>query len=463
MKLVHKFLLVGLGTFILSLVGLYNGYPLVYSDTGTYIYSGFDVFVPFDRPITYGLFLKLFSFRYSAWFVILFQNFISAFVILECLKVFFNDYKKLKIIFPITLLFLVVLTGIGWYSNQLMPDFFAPLVILTYFTLLLRKKISILPKTILILILIYGLITHFSHLMIGGVLAILSVSAKLIYKEKLVEISLKRVVFISSIVLSAWLILPIINYIVEKKYTLSEGSHVFLMGHLVDTGILDNFLKENCAKPSYKNCRLCAFKDSLPKEATSFIWSGDILNKTGGWKNSKTEYDKIISATLTEPKYLFNHLFKSFSYGLIQLTDNQIGHGLSAYNEGSAPYGQIHWRFYNELNNYLNSRQNKWNGLNLHIETINNYNTILLIISLSIVILIFTSSSFLYLENTTKIFLIFVLIAIISNSFITAGLNSPYGRLQTRVVWLLPFSISILLLKNYKTIAKSIYTKISAK
>lgn len=463
MKTLNEIPLLGLGTLILSIVGLYNGYPLVYSDTGTYIYSGFDMFVPFDRPITYGLFLKFFSFKYSAWFVILFQNLLTSFVILECLKVFFDDYAKLKKVYPLILLFLVLLTGIGWYSNQLMPDFFAPLTIISYFTLIVRKKIAPLPKTILILILLYALISHFSHLMLGVVLVIISIGSKLFLKEWLKEISLKRILFIGTFVLSGWLILPAINYLVEEKFTLSKGSHVFLMGHLVDTGILSEFLKDNCSKPEYLDCSLCKYQDSLPDDAASFIWSGEILDKTGGWENSKDEYDKIITATLKQPKYIFSNVYKSFTYGMIQLTDNKIGHGLSSYNKGSAPYGQIHWRFPNELNNYLNSRQNKWNGANLNLEALNTYHSIFLILSIFIVLLIFTSSKYLIMDSSTTIFLIFVLIAIISNSFITAGLNSPYGRLQTRVIWLLPFSIIIIMIKNYKLIANNVYNKIFTK
>src|SRR5690554_3684288 len=81
-----------LGTVILSIVGLYNGYPLVFSDTGTYIYSGFDLFIPNDRPIAYGLLLRLFSLKLSAWFVILFQNLLTAFVVYLTLKSF--NFKK---------------------------------------------------------------------------------------------------------------------------------------------------------------------------------------------------------------------------------------------------------------------------------------------------------------------------------------------------------------------------------
>ncbi len=459
-KTFNRVVPLGIGTLILSIVALYNGYPLVYSDTGTYIYSGFDIFVPFDRPITYGLFLKFFSFKYSTWCVILFQNLLTAFVVWECLKVFFDDPIKLKKIYLFTLLFLVLFTGVAWYSNQLMPDFFAPLTIISFFTLITRKKISLLPKVILILILLYASISHFSHLMIGVLLVILSVGFKLFFKEKFKAISLKRILFIGTLVLSSWVILPGINYLVEKKITISKGSHVFLMARLADTGILGEFLKENCSTPQFEDCTLCQYKDSLPHDAASFIWSGEIFKNTGGWENSKDEYTKIIIATLKRPKYLFANIYKSFFYGMIQLTDNEIGHGLSAYNEGSAPYGQISWRFHNELNNYLNSRQNKWNGANLNLDLLNTLHLLLIILSLFIFLLLTTSSIYAKLDLTTKIFLIFVIIAIVINSFITAGLNSPYGRLQTRVVWLFPLALIITIVKNYTIIAKTIYNKV---
>ena len=88
MKKIKLIIHLGIGTLILSLIGLYNGYPLVYSDTGVYIASGLKEFVPVDRPIGYGLFIKLFSFNYSLWLVVAFQNLITAFVLYELLKTF---------------------------------------------------------------------------------------------------------------------------------------------------------------------------------------------------------------------------------------------------------------------------------------------------------------------------------------------------------------------------------------
>lgn len=457
MKKFNPYLIIGVGALLLSIIGLYNGYPLVYSDTGTYIYSGFDKFIPYDRPIAYGLFLRFFSFNYSAWFVIIVQNIITSFVIYETFKLFEFTKARLTQLFLGTILFLVFFTGIGWYTNQLMPDFLVPISVLIIFILILKSDRNYPVFILLSFILVFSLISHFSHLLIGTSIVLVVLFCRLIFRHKFSIFRLKRTLVVSIVVLSVWLFLPTLNYIIERQFILSKGSHVFLMSHLNDTGILKKFLDENCNSPEFKNCKLCQFKDSLPNDAASFIWSSCIVDSCGGWLGSKEEYSKIISATLTRPKYLFMNAYRSASYGLIQLTRNDIGSGLSAYNEGSAPYGQIHWRFNSELNNYLNSKQNKWDGVELKFDVLNRINFVVLIACLLFFILIFASSVFLKIAPKALLFILFVAMAIIANSFITAGLNCPYERYQARIVWLLPFAVIVILAKNYSIFFKTIY------
>jgi hypothetical protein len=456
MKIIKTLLVLVIGTLILSIIGLYNGYPLVHSDTGTYISSGFNSFIPNDRPVTYGLFIRLFSFNYSLWFIIIFQNFITAFVIYEVLKTMDLNKERFIYYYLSVLTFLVLFTGIGWYSNQIMPDFFAPISILIIFVLLKKEKISLSIRVVLYLILIYSLISHLSHLMIGSVLILLVVILKYTLKQRYFDIPVKRIINVLIIVCSSWIILPGINYLVEKKFILSKASHVFIMAHLNDTGILEKFLKENCSDKEFEGCKLCHYKDSLPNTLASFIWSTNILENTGGWLNSKEEYNKIIAATLKQPKYLFLNIFKSFNYGLIQLTKNEIGQGLSPYLKGSPPYGQINVRFHDELNNYLNSRQNKWKGGTLRMNTLNTFNLIILMSSLFIIIYLFATPVLSKLDSKTVTFLLFVILAIIINSFVTAGLNSPTERFQARVIWMLPLALIILVSKNFDLIIKAV-------
>lgn len=453
----HKTIPLFIGTIILSTIVFYNGYPLVYSDTGTYIFSGFDSFIPNDRPIIYGLFLKFFSFKFSTWLVVFTQNMLTAFVILETIKLFNLKNYLVNRTYYFSLLFLVLFTGVGWYSNQLMPDFLAPLSILIVFILLTRKKVLDIPGIVLVATLLLSLTSHFSHLLICSFIVILLISTKLIFANLLKPISLQRIWLVSLLIIAGWLILPTINYTLERKFILSKGSHVFLMAHLNDTGILEKFLNENCENPDFKNCKLCEIKDSLPNNLADFIWDGNTLEKTGGWIDSKEEYKKIIYATLTSHKYLLQNIYRSATYGFIQLTKNEIGQGLSAYNEESAPYGQIHWRFHDELNNYLNSKQNKWNGNDLNFEKINLIHLIILISSLFILFFLFASPALISsIDNNTKKFIVFIILSIIISAFITAGLSSPCERFQARVVWLIPFSIIILFVKNFKIIIKSL-------
>gem|GEM_PF-3661669 len=53
-----NFILIVAGACLLLWTPLHNGYPLIYSDSGTYIFSGALSYAPSDRPIGYGLFIR---------------------------------------------------------------------------------------------------------------------------------------------------------------------------------------------------------------------------------------------------------------------------------------------------------------------------------------------------------------------------------------------------------------------
>src|SRR5438105_15945017 len=61
--IIRHVLYYSVGTLILLAPALYDHFPLIYADLGTYIRSGFMTETPVDRPITYGILLRLFSFN----------------------------------------------------------------------------------------------------------------------------------------------------------------------------------------------------------------------------------------------------------------------------------------------------------------------------------------------------------------------------------------------------------------
>jgi hypothetical protein len=71
----NKVLYYVLGTLILCLGALYNTYPFINGDTSVYITSGIENYVPYERPIFYGYFLKITSLTQSLWLTALAQAF----------------------------------------------------------------------------------------------------------------------------------------------------------------------------------------------------------------------------------------------------------------------------------------------------------------------------------------------------------------------------------------------------
>src|ERR1035438_10265303 len=112
--------------FILSVIALIspaisNKYPWAYSDTGTYIWSGYDSFVPLDRPIVYGLFIRNIPVSSTLWSVVIMQAIFVTTIVLICFKNLIKFRLNYLATF-LTILFLSFTTGLSNYVSQIMPD-----------------------------------------------------------------------------------------------------------------------------------------------------------------------------------------------------------------------------------------------------------------------------------------------------------------------------------------------------
>lgn len=442
------------GAMILQVIAFYNSYPLIYSDTGTYLYTGFDLFVPKDRPILYGLFIQWFSLKKSLWLVVLTQNLFTSFLIFEVICLFVK--KRQSDFFFVTISLLVIGTSIGWYTNQIMPDFFAPLLILSWVWLLFYNDHSLLKKGLVWLLFIVANCTHFSHLFLSSLLIIIIVLAQIspirkVLRERFV-FQVKHLFNVGLLVVLSWVVIPLTNASFNGGFTISKGSHVFLLAHLNEKGILKDILNKHCDSGKLEGCSLCEEKDNLPQDIDNFIWSGDFLERHGGWENSQEQFGKIISISLKEPKFLIANLYYSALYGVSQLAQVETGEGLTSYVEHSAPYGQIAWRFPHELNAYMNSKQNKYGGVNMKFETLNIFHISLILASLFFLFYITRNATQLKISNTHIALIYLVILGVICNSMVTAGLSAPYSRYQSRVIWLIPFISFIMFWLHHKNL-----------
>lgn len=397
----------------------YNGYPLVNPDAATYLASGFIPETPIDRPITYGLLIRLFSLNgFSLWTVVFAQALLLAWSVTSIIKQFVgNRYYVYSVLI---ICFLSFCSGLPWLASQVQPDVFTPIAILCIARLFIggcskAQRIGI-----------YSLFTisvavHMSHpLIMGGtVLCVYLLQGIVARGQKWVH-----AIPISLFVLS-------FACLAAMGAALSKSKHVFLMASLVEKGVVKKYLNDNCAAGSYK---LCAYQNQLPPTLSEFMWASySPLYKVGDWSGSKKEFNGIISDILTTPKYLLPFLQASASVACRQLATFAMGDGNTVFLPASVLSQRITTYIPREGMQFQSSRQNR--GMLLQVFALPSIISFWFV-ALSLLVLMG------YIRHMPPPFYLLVLTciaAILIHTADTAIFSCLQDRYGCRVMWLLPF------------------------
>ncbi|AIZ62855.1 hypothetical protein PK28_02640 [Hymenobacter sp. DG25B] len=432
-----------LGALVLISAGLYNGFPLVTSDTGTYLNSALELSVPDDRPITYGLWTLATGLRSSLWLVIFAQGLLLAWLLWRCMVAFVPRLQhpagRLGLLLAATWL-----TGVSWYCSQLMPDIFTAVGMLALALLLLTRP-ALPERLALLAILLLAAIMHSSNLL-SLLLTVLSVGA-VGWQQRLFRRGvLQRASWLLAlaVTLAGWVMLPGLHLAFGGSGEISKASPAFLMARLSETGVLEKFLHENCGPQN--QYKLCAFQNDLPNDAMLFMWDANSpLQRTGGWNANRDEYRHIIRQILLSPRYYPLLVSESIQATLRQLTHVGYGDGLTPFRENTSPYWKVGGYTPYELKEYMSSLQNR--GL-LDFKSLNErVYTVHLLALLAIGWLVLGAGRARVAPAAVGLVLVCGA-GLVSNAFVTGSLANVLDRLQGRVSWLLPW-VALLLLAQY--------------
>ena len=241
------------GAVILVSAACYNGFPTVYSDTSTYLASGFELGTPFDRPITYGLFLRLASLDgFSMWPIVLLQGLIVSYLIwLTCAWLLRSASVKLHLL---VIAALTICLSLSWVVSQIMPDIFTPIMVLA-FILLTSGSLQRGNKALVFVIYTVSCCMHLSHPLYGFGLIVIA-----LLMHAFLARSMRRVIDVRSLIILLGLTGA---SILSMGAAMSKSRSIFFMGAMAEHGILKTFLDEKCPT----DYRLCALKDSIPARA----------------------------------------------------------------------------------------------------------------------------------------------------------------------------------------------------
>jgi len=433
-----EFFPVILGALLLGLAAWQNMYPLVYSDTGTYIVSGLNGVVPNDRPLLYGLFLRHTSMRTTMWLSLIAQLLIVSSVLFAFVKSMFTDLKYRSIFYGLTTI-LVFFTAISIKTSTLIPDAFTPLVILCS-VILWKRPSSILLRIWFSVIMIFCLSVHHSHMIILLLALLLFALYAWIHLRKPMLHELRRAIFFMPVLVSSLLLTPTINYVFSGDFYSNRSGGIFTIGRIADTGVLEEYLKENCDRLPYE---ICQYKDELRLD---FLWNDKSpLYKMGGWQQPRDEYEAIVFDIITTPKYFARLAAKIFpdmivqfcSFGIDRFPEN------AQYGVDTAPYYALRDVYSSELPHYLASNQNTGR---LHYGSINARQEFFAVILLLMFIAVMASSARKFLQPMKNLLLL-IFFYTISNAVVCAAFSIPNPRYQTRVFWLLPLIFMMTIIK----------------
>ena len=169
------------GAIFLCAPALYNYFPFIYADTGSYLVSGFEHQPSVIRAMTYGLFVRHICLMESLWLVILVQALFVSWMIHAFMRHFFEKYKPIYALAGIA--FLSMTTSIGICTGMLMPDFLAPLMILSFIILVLSPKKDTFSFSVCYIFIWLSLACHHSHAYIFLIMLILLSAVVLLFRK----------------------------------------------------------------------------------------------------------------------------------------------------------------------------------------------------------------------------------------------------------------------------------------
>jgi hypothetical protein len=276
---------------LLMAPALWNGFPLIFPDTGGYLDRPVLGTLGMGRSALYGLFLYA-GIPFSFWPNALLQSALMIWLIVLTLRAHHlggRPWLALGIV-----MMLSMGTSLPWFSGQLLPDILFPAAVLAIYLLsfaqvtLARWERFILAAVIVVAIP--------SHMAAAGMCVAIIAALWLLPRIKSLALPKPRLWLAAGSVAAGIALCPVSNFAITGNFAFTPGGGSFLFGRLIEDGIVARYLGEQCPDSAL---RLCDFKATLPDTADGWLWDDDSpFRILGTWKGLGDEESTITRATL---------------------------------------------------------------------------------------------------------------------------------------------------------------------
>jgi hypothetical protein len=288
---------------------LWNGFPLIFPDTGGYLERPLLGTLEMGRSALYGAFL-LAGAPLSFWPNIAIQALVMAWLIVVVLRAHGLARPALALGIVVAL---ALTTSLPWFASQLMPDVFFPAGVLAIYLLVFHSTtLRAAQRAALVILIIFAVASHMA--LLGLALGLLVVLL-LLHAFPIIRVPTPAAGVPGLALALGLLIAPLSNLAITGKFSFTPGGASFFFNRLVEDGIVTRYLDKKCPDPTL---RICAYRADISTGYDDWLWKNDTpFWKLGGWQGYSDEQRRIILATLVSDPLA--HLTTAVRATLLQL------------------------------------------------------------------------------------------------------------------------------------------------
>jgi hypothetical protein len=305
--------LAGLLAVTLTLVpALWNGFPILFPDTGGYLARPINGTLELGRSALYGALLAA-GLPSKFWLNVIAQAALVVWLIALTLRS--HGLDRPAILLGLVAV-LAVATGMPWYAGTLMPDILLPAAVLALYLLTFRAETcGPFTRAGLIATITIAIASHMGTLAVCMALVICLALLKLLRLRPFDRLPQIRLKLAGAAVAGGIALALVSNFAIAGKFAFTPGGESFLFGRLVQDGIVARYLEDRCPDPGIA---LCPYRNDLPATAEEWLWApGNPIGELGGWRGYASESRRIILDTLR--MYPLQHAIEATTTTLEQL------------------------------------------------------------------------------------------------------------------------------------------------
>lgn len=415
---------------------LWNGYPILQSDTGGYLARWYEGHLVPSRSTVFGLYLHFGENSYF-WLNLAIQALATMWILQVTLRVF--GLAKPWRLFGLCLV-LTLTTALPWLASMLLTDIFAGLSVLALYLLVLHGgKLSTPEKVALFVFTAFAAATHSATMGVLLGLCCVGWMARPFLRRRIKATSLWQ----GTMTIAAGAIMLVsANYALSGQVAWTPGGYSIAFARMLQDGIVTRYLNDHCPSQQFK---LCPYRNELPETADDFLWSREtVFNKLGRFSGMRDEMAYIASHALADyPLWQAEEALLATGEQMLKVaTGENTDHPTLMHT-----YGIFRDYLSQQLKVVDAARQQK-----SHL-TFGPFNLIHVPVALVSTVLVFAlliGAIWQRRLDDVTLLIATVCLTLLGNAFICGVISGPHDRYGSRLVWITTFAVMIAAMRRWQ-------------